>query len=102
MRVRMIRDGLPTPDVNLELFDSRGRFLAMPDLCYPSYLLSFDYEGDHHRTEALQWEKDIARVPRLEDANWHHTRISKADLRNSLEFLLRTRRLLIARGWRAS
>ena len=100
MRVRMIRAGLPIPEVNLELFDERGRFLAMPDLCYPRFRLSFDYEGDHHRTDPGQWEKDISRVPRLEDAQWHHTRISKADLADSTEFLTRTHRLLRSRGWR--
>ena len=99
MRVRMIRAGLPIPDVNLEVYDARGHFVAMPDLSYPTYFLSFDYEGDHHRTDSLQWEKDIARVPRLEKANWHHTRISKADLRNSRDFLERTRQLLFDRGW---
>jgi hypothetical protein len=100
VRVRMVGAGLPTPEVNLELFDSGGRFLAMPDLSYPGYALTFDYEGDHHRTESTQWEKDIARVPRLEAAGWHHTRLSRADLRDSSEFLDRARRLLVARGWR--
>ena len=99
MRVRMIRAGLPIPDVNLELYDEHGRFLAMPDLSYPRYFLSFDYEGDHHRTDAVQWEKDIARVPRLEQSKWHHTRMSKADLRDSRDFLNRTRQLLLERGW---
>jgi hypothetical protein len=99
MRVRMIRAGLPTPEVNVEICDEHGRFLAMPDLAYQRYGLTFDYEGDHHRTDSSQWEKDISRVPRLEDANWHHTRISKADLRDSTEFLARTRRLLLDRGW---
>jgi hypothetical protein len=99
IRVRMIRAGLPTPEVNLELYTERGQFLAMPDLSYPRFALTFDYEGDHHRTDPAQWEKDIARVPRLEKANWHHTRISKADLRDSRDFLERTRGLLLARGW---
>jgi hypothetical protein len=84
------------------LYDDRGRFLAMPDLSYAAFALTFDYEGDHHRTDSIQWEKDISRVPRLEDANWHHTRISKSDLRDSTEFLSRTRRLLRDRGWRQS
>ena len=54
IRVRMIRAGLPGPQVNLELYDYRGRFLAMPDLSYRSYALAFDYEGGHHRTDTVQ------------------------------------------------
>jgi hypothetical protein len=47
----------------------------------------------------VQWQKDLARVPRLQDAGWHHTRISAQDLRDSHEFLTRLSRQLRARGW---
>lgn len=99
LRYRIVEAGFPHPSVNVELFDSRGQFLAMPDLCYPSFMMCFDYEGDHHRTEAGQWEKDIHRVPRLQDAGWHHTRVSKSDLGDSHDFLTRLARNLRARGW---
>jgi hypothetical protein len=99
IRYRIIEAGFPDPSVNLELYDDRGNFLAMPDLAYPLLKMAFDYEGDHHRTDAVQWEKDIHRVPRLQDAGWHHTRISKSDLRNSDDFLSRLSRNLAARGW---
>lgn len=101
IRVRMLRAGLPAPEVNPPLYDGNGRFLAMPDLAFARYRMAIDYEGDHHRTEAAQWEKDIARVPRLQDAGWHHTRVSKKDLRNSTELLIRLERLLRGRGWNA-
>jgi hypothetical protein len=99
IRFRIVRAGLPQPDVNLELFDSRGQFLAMPDLSFARYKVALDYEGDHHRTDPEQWEKDIHRVPRLQDAHWHHTRISRSDLRDSTDFLARLARNLRERGW---
>jgi hypothetical protein len=99
IRFRIARAMLPAPAVNLELHDSWGNFLAMPDLSYPEFTMALDYEGDHHRTDAAQWEKDIHRVPRLQDAGWHHTRISRSDLANSNEFLARLARNLRARGW---
>jgi hypothetical protein len=102
VRLRILRAGLPAPRVNIELYDSRGRFLAMPDLCYPEYKLALDYEGDHHRTDLVQWEKDIHRVPRLQDEGWSHTRLSRGDLRNSTDFLTRLRRNLRSKGWQAS
>jgi hypothetical protein len=100
IRLRILRAGLPAPCVNVELFDSRGNFLAMPDLAYPEYKMALDYEGDHHRTDRAQWEKDIHRVPRLKDAGWSHTRISRSDLRNSDDFLARLARNLRSRGWK--
>jgi hypothetical protein len=99
IRYRILAAGLPVPAVNPELFDARGSFLAMPDLAYPKFRIALDYEGDHHRTESVQWEKDIHRVPRLQDAGWHHTRISKSDLRDSGDFLTRLARNLRERGW---
>lgn len=99
IRYRIHAAGLPTPAVNIELFDAKGGFLAMPDLVYPRFSMALDYEGDHHRTDAAQWEKDIHRVPRLQDAGWHHTRISRSDLRDSGDFLARLARNLRNRGW---
>ena len=99
IRYRILLAGLPAPSVNLNVYDAGGRFLAMPDLSYPKYRMALDYEGDHHRTDIEQWEKDIHRVPRLEDAGWHHTRISRRDLRDSTDFLDRLARNLRARGW---
>jgi hypothetical protein len=99
IRYRIARAGLPTPVVNEKVYDAEGRFLAKPDLVFPEYFMAVDYEGDHHRTDIVQWRKDLARVPRLEDSGWHSTRVSAEDLRDSREFLARLRRRLIARGW---
>ncbi|MHB1234957.1 MAG: endonuclease domain-containing protein [Microbacteriaceae bacterium] len=98
-RVRFAQAGMPKPQVNEKLFDPAGNFLAMPDLSFAAYRVCFDYEGDHHRTDPGQWEKDIARVPRLEDAGWSHLRASKADYRNSCELIERLKRRLRRAGW---
>ncbi|MCU1421008.1 MAG: hypothetical protein JWN36_659 [Microbacteriaceae bacterium] len=101
MRWRIIRFGLPHPEINVPVIE-HGVFLAQPDLTYRRFRMAFDYEGDHHRTDPVQWQKDLARVPRLQDAGWHHTRISAQDLRDSREFLARLSRQLRARGWSPS
>ena len=99
-RLRFHRAGLPPALPNVPVFDSRGRFVALPDLLFEDYLMCFDYEGDHHRTERTQWQKDLARVPRLQDLGWHHTRLSASDLAHPDECLARAVRLLRERGWR--
>jgi hypothetical protein len=99
-RLRFLRAGFPPMIANQDVYDADGRFIAMPDLQLPQYRMAFDYEGDHHRTDPVQWRKDLRRVPRLQDANWHHTRISADDLASPDELLARTRRLLLTRGWR--
>lgn len=99
IRVRVIDAGLPEPDINVELFDRWGTFLARPDLSWRRFGTTFDYEGDGHRIDAEQWERDIARVPRLENAGYAHVRGSRADLHNSTDLIANLTRRLRDRGW---
>ena len=99
LRYRFLLAGLPRPEVNVDIFDSSGDFLARPDLLFRRYLMVIDYEGDHHRTDRAQWRKDLARVPRLEAEGWHSTRVSADDLRDSRDLIARLARMLRTRGW---
>ncbi|MBF0673396.1 MAG: hypothetical protein IR160_12520 [Salinibacterium sp.] len=99
IRVRAVDAGLPEPEVNEELWTVEGEFLAQPDLRWRRWFTTFDYEGDLHRTDPRQWEKDIARVPRLENAGYRHIRGSKADLRNSTNLLGNIAMRLQDHGW---
>jgi hypothetical protein len=99
-RHRFILAGLPRPQVNLQLFDATGNRVAMPDLCFPEYRESFDYEGDHHRTDPTTWQNDIQRVRRLARIGFHHTRAAAADLADSRELLAQLAADLRAKGWR--
>jgi len=99
LRWRLISSGLPVPVVNPEIFH-RGAFVGMPDLAFLEYRMAIDYEGIHHLTSTKQWHKDLARVPRFENAGWHMTRVASPDLQNSTALLRNLRARLIERGWR--
>ena len=99
-RRRFALAGLPRPEVNLQLYDADGNRVAMPDLCFPEYKESFDYEGDDHRTDARTWQSDIQRVRRLAKIGYHHTRAAAADLADSREIIEQLREDLRAKGWR--
>jgi hypothetical protein len=99
-RHRFAMAGLPRPQVNLQLFDATGARVAMPDLSFPEYRESFDYEGDHHRTDAATWQSDIQRVRRLAAIGYHHTRAAAADLADSREILAQMAAALRAKGWK--
>ena len=98
-RHRFALAGLPRPAANLQLYDSHGTPVAMPDLCFPEFRESFDYEGDHHRTDAYTWQNDIRRERRLEGIGYHHTRAAASDLADSREIIEQLRRNLRAKGW---
>jgi hypothetical protein len=98
-RHRFARAGLPPATPNRRIYSPAGQFLAMPDLTFEGYNEVFEYEGDYHRTDQSQWNKDIARVRRLEGYGWHSTRGSRLDLRDSSEVIGQLGRLMRARGW---
>jgi hypothetical protein len=100
MRVRFASAGLPTPEVNCEIFTEAGVFIAMTDLGWRKYRVAFDYEGDGHRTDRVQWAKDLKRAPRIENANWSYVRAGAPDLRDSREIIEIVKSRLRKGGWR--
>jgi hypothetical protein len=96
LRVAIIRAGLPTPHVNVPVFDSRGRFLATPDLSWPTKRVVLEYEGDHHRSDKRQWHIDLERYATLQDDGLTVVRAAAPDLRDPARIIARLRQLLRA------
>lgn len=70
LRLLLMRAGLPEPELNTEITDDRGRFLAYGDLVYREKKVLVEYDGDQHRTSQRQFERDHARLDALRDAGW--------------------------------
>jgi hypothetical protein len=70
VRLLLVRAGLPCPEVNRDVFDLAGSWLAPPDLSYPALKIAIEYDGDHHRTDRKQWRRDRARDANLREAGW--------------------------------
>lgn len=100
MRRRFCLAGAPEPDVNIPVYDDTGAFVGQPDLSYPRYRVAFDYEGDHHRANRVQWGKDLARAPRFEDAAWSYLRAGAPDLTDSRRIISLLFRRLSSGGYR--
>ena len=79
LRVLLALAGLPAPEVNAEVFDEGGEFLARLDLAFRSIKVAIEYDGGHHADPA-QWEADVARRQRLEDAGWRIIVVTKRQL----------------------
>lgn len=101
LRLRLVRDGLPEPELNIEIEDERGLRIGFGDLVYPSYKVLVEYEGEQHRTNDTQFYRDIERHERLARAQWLLIRESKkTPLTGSLSTSARTRHALRSRGAR--
>lgn len=97
LRVAIVLAGLPAPEVNVEIFDSRGRFLARADLLYREFKLILEYEGLQHLTDRAQWQRDIDRTHALEDDGWRIIRVTADDLRDPRRLIERIRRHIMTR-----
>ena len=102
LRVVVVTNGLPRPLVNENVFSASGRFLARADLYFKDYGELLEYEGDQHRTDQLQWRRDLTRTADLESEGLHVTRVNAEDLRHEAALVARIARNLHRRGWLGS
>lgn len=90
-RLAIVRAGLPEPELQVEILDEAGRFVGRVDMAYPEQRTVIEYEGDHHRTDAEQWGRDLRRYREMERLGWAVVRWTKSDLsghaRGALEHL---------------
>lgn len=101
LRLRIVRAGLPEPEINWVLHDARGRRVAELDLAYPAWCVATEYDGRVHAEDALQFAKDADRWDRIRAEGWDHVRILNHHMRGSGETAVRkVREALIRAGWR--
>ena len=89
--------GLPEPELNGEIFDDWGTWIATSDFVWREPKVVGEYDGDQHRTDRTAWQYERARRARLEDCGWTYVELTQAHLSDvSLqgELLRRLRRLL--------
>ncbi|MEV7660460.1 hypothetical protein [Paenarthrobacter sp. NPDC089316] len=101
LRVKIVDAGLPEPAVTQPIYDELGRYVSTPDLQYKEYKIALEYEGDHHRSDPVQWGKDIERDDRLRATGWIVLRFSQVQMKGGWANAERKlREALVSRGWR--
>jgi len=96
LRLRIVRFGLPEPEVNITVRDRAGGWLGRAELGYRKERVLIQYEGDIHRTDRRQWRKDIARDEAYRDEGWAVLRATADDVERPRRFCMRLQRLLTA------
>ena len=79
-RLLLVMAGLPEPALNAPIFDVDGSLLAIGDLVWWEQKVVVEYEGDQHRSDRVQWQRDIARYRRLQEVGWYAIRVTAEDL----------------------
>ncbi len=79
-RLVMHRAGLPEPVLNQDIYDDNGDWLGCPDFAWPERKVLVEYDGDHHRTDRVQWQRDVARRRLMQEAGWRVIVITADDV----------------------
>ena len=78
LRLQLINARLPRPEVQVDLYDDYGRFLARADLYFPDVRLVIEFDGQNHRDRLVP---DLRRQNALVNAGYRILRFTAADLR---------------------
>ncbi len=60
LRLLLVLAGLPEPACN-SMIGNHTAPIGHFDLVLGEFMIVIEYDGDHHRTDPLQWSRDIAR-----------------------------------------
>jgi len=96
-RLILLAGGLPEPELNRDLFDAFGGFLACVDMSYPEFKVAVEYQGQLH---GQQYARDIERIERLRAAGWIVIQVTADTIRYPNVVVRRVREALLTRGWR--
>jgi hypothetical protein len=100
-RMDAAADGLPEPDMDVEIRDGRGRLLGVTEIAYLEYRVLVEIEGDHHRTSRDQWNRDIEKYAAYVAAGYEVVRLTSAHIRGEHPIATAIVRAVLNRhGWR--
>jgi len=100
LRLLLVDDGLPEPELNVALYGDDGQFLARVDILFRSFRVVVEYDGDQHRTDQRQFDRDMGRLDDLAAHGWRVVRVGARSLfRDPQDAVNRVRRALMAGGW---
>ncbi len=77
LRMLLVLNGLPRPEVQVTIRDDKGSFLGRPDLYYSEHRLGLEYDGEAHRASLVE---DNRRQNRLLLAGVRLLRFTGADV----------------------
>ena len=75
--------GLPTPELDVEIHDRNGTLLGITEFVFPQFRTAVEIEGDHHRTDRTQWNRDIDKYAAYAAEGWEVVRLTSAHVRGN-------------------
>jgi hypothetical protein len=79
LRLLLIRAGFTAPQTQIPVYDNYGQLVAVLDMGWEEIKLAVEYDGDHHRTDRRQFNKDIRRAEAIAELGWIDIRVTAED-----------------------
>lgn len=79
LRIVLIRAGFPRPQTQIPVRDESGSLVAYLDMGWAGLKVAVEYDGDQHRSDRLQYVKDVRRIEMLESMGWIIVRVNAED-----------------------
>ncbi len=100
LRLLLVKAGCPQPELNVRLFDRFGAELARVDLLFREFRVIVEYDGDQHRIDSRQFDRDLGRLDDLAALGWRVVRVGARSLfRDPQDAVNRVQRALVEGGW---
>ncbi|MCV7257706.1 hypothetical protein H7J72_03580 [Mycobacterium shimoidei] len=93
LRLLLIDSGLPRPQTQIPVVTQQTTYYL--DMGWDDCMVAVEYDGEHHRSDPLQYRKDIRRLEILEYIGWIVIRVVAAD--HPADIVRRVRRALQSR-----
>jgi hypothetical protein len=79
LRLLLVRAGLPPPTTQIAVYDEFGLIIARLDMGWEDVKIAAEHDGDHHRIDRRQFNRDIARTETLTAMGWIVVRVTSQD-----------------------
>ena len=79
LRLLLVEAGYPRPQTQIPVYGEYGELVAILDMGWEDVKIAVEYEGDHHRIDRRQFNRDIARFEALPDLGWITVRVTAED-----------------------
>jgi hypothetical protein len=79
LRLLLINEGLPRPTTQIPVLNAGGARVYYLDMGWENPMVAVEYDGEHHRLDRIQYNKDIRRSEDLERLGWIVIRVTASD-----------------------
>lgn len=76
-RLFLVRAGLPEPELNVPIYDAAGGWIAECDYLWRRKRVVGEFDGDHHRVDRRQWQKDVGRRQLVQSEGYHYVQLTE-------------------------